>query len=366
MKIHMGQWDPRGQLPDAFLDLPERVYEHDPFWLGEDRHQIMSLFNEQNSWFEQGQAWIGSIDGLARLAGFFAPQQMIQACPVAYFGFWEGMDDIVAHTTLFAGFRDWARAKGAKEVYGPINFTTFQPYRLRLDRFDEGAFPGEPWNPEYAPGLLESLGFRCCHTYVSTFAELEQIREKALLEQKKLWPALQGHIVLKAMTAQYWLDHLQELYGFVEQVFSGNFAYTPINLDTFKKVCGEAFAQRFCPRTSILAEDSNGDIAGFFLTYPDYAPLLRRPVAMPWSEVGYKDFDRLPFPRIQLARTAGVRPDFRSLGLFTVMSAELLQRAKGLYDQSAGVLIRQDNTSYRFADRHGQRRHHYGLFKSTL
>jgi hypothetical protein len=104
--------------------------------------------------------------------------------------------------------------------------------------------------------------------------------------------------------------------------------------------------------------------------FPDYGPLLgpNNPDAVASEELSYQThFERLPNPRRALAKTAGVHPDFRSLGLFTAMGCELSLRAEELYDELGAALVREDNNSRQFALRHGTAsQRHYGLFHKAL
>lgn len=364
----MGAWDPSAELPEAFVALPAQVYADDPHWLGEDPAALRAQFSAANPWFDQGRAWLGVVPGVARLAGF-CQGQVVDGERVAFFGFWEGVDDLAAHRRLFDGLAAWARAQGATRLYGPINFTTFGAYRLRLDAFEHGAFPGEPWNAPWYASLLDMLGFELRYRYFSSFNAADDVIAAVRREYLPLKPKVEAMVRLEALTPAFWMDHLDELYTFVDQVFGANFAYTPISRAAFGQQCGAAFAERFCPRTSVLARDPGGRIAGFFLVYPDYGPLLRQGADGRVSgPVRYAEhFERLPRPRRALARTGGVHPDYRSLGLFSAMSCELSLRGEGLYDEFCAPLVREDNNSRQFALRHGRaRQHHYGLFARGL
>lgn len=361
-------------LPDAFVALPEQLHGSNPLWLGEDTDALRTAFSvQENKWFcapDNGRAWLGVVPQQARLAGFFRPGQLIDGEAAAFFGYWECAENsLAANQALFDALRDWARAQGATRLYGPINFTTFGAYRVRQDAFAAGAFPGEPWNPPHYPSLLAQLGLAIRYTYQSTFNDTAAIIDAVKADYLRVKPVLEKSVSLTAMTPDFWLANLDEIYGFVDQVFGGNFAYTPISRAAFIAQCGEPFALRFCPRTSVLARTHDGRIAGFFLVYPDYSPLLQRgnPQRVQASEIRHAlHFDALPRPRRGLARTGGVHPDFRALGLFTAMSCELMLRAEGVYERMAATLVREDNRSLNFAARHAAETHHYALYQQSL
>lgn len=366
----MGAWDGQQPLPDDFVQLPYHIYANDEFWLGEDETSLRQQLSHKNSWFTTGKAWLGVIPKQARLVGFFQETQVIDGEAAAFFGFWESTDNLEANQLLFSAFTDWAQQQGAKRIYGPINFSTFGANRLRTDSFEYGAFPSEPWNPPYYPVLLAQLGYQTRYRYLSTFSPLADIIAAIEKDYLRVKPKLEQHFNITSMTPDFWLAHLPELYGFVDEVFGANFAYTPISFDTFQAQCGANFALKFCPKSSVLATTKDGRIAGFFLVYPDYSPLMRfrQLDSVSANDINYAQHYRLlPQPRTALAKTGGVHPDFRAFGLFTAMSCELSLRARGHYEQIAGTLVREDNASLNFAARHGTaRKHHYALYQKAI
>ncbi|CBL43823.1 conserved hypothetical protein [gamma proteobacterium HdN1] len=364
-----GEWNPREALPKEFIALPQQIYAQDPSWLGEDASALGHQFSEANPWFSGGRAWLGVIPEQARLAGFYCGQ-LVEGEPAAFFGFWEGIDELSAHAALFSEFKTWAVNQGAKRVYGPINFTTFGAYRIRLDSFESGAFPSEPWNPPYYSMLLRKLGLSEHYRYLSTFNDAKETAQAVAADYLRVKPKLEKVVKLEAMTPDFWMSNLDALYGFVDEVFGANFAYTPIRKDAFISQCGEAFATRFCPHSSVLARTHDGRIAGFFLVYPDYSPLIRMASRdhIAASTLRYDlHYAVLPKPRLALAKTGGVHPDFRALGLFTAMGCELTLRAEPFYERISGALVREDNNSRQFALRHGVSEvRHYALFHQAL
>jgi hypothetical protein len=365
----MGAWQPDMVLPEAFIELPQQLYADDLYWLGEDEQALRWQFSTANPWFDNGCAWLGVVPGQARLAGFLS-EQPVKGEPAAFFGFWESIDDEAPNRQLFQGLSDWALSQGVKRLYGPINFSTFGAYRLRLDAFDAGCFLGEPWNPPYYPALLESLGLGVRHRYFSTFDDLTKSAASVRPVYLRLKPKFEGVVSIGPMTGDFWMAHLDQLHAFVDAMFGANFAYTPLSHAEFEQHCGQTLADRLCPHSSVLAQVHDGRIAGFFLTYPDFSPLLRQsnPQRLPASSLKQAEhFPLLPHPRRLLAKTAGVHPDFRKHGLFTAISCEMLLRAADHYQRIVGAMVREDNNSRQFALRHtGSVLHHYGLYQGSL
>ena len=77
-----------------------------------------------------GCLWVGD---KARAGLFFDKNLLMDDVPAACFGYWEGLNDPEAHRELLSHAEQWAREKGAKKLYGPINFSTYYAYRIRTD-----------------------------------------------------------------------------------------------------------------------------------------------------------------------------------------------------------------------------------------
>ena len=367
---YMGEWNNSQSLPEAFVQLPYQIYQHDSHWLGEDENSLRAQFSAANTWFDDGKAWLGVIENQARVVGFVSDKQIVDEQKAAFFGFWESTDNLEANQTLFRALSAWAKENGATHLYGPINFSTFSANRIRVDAFEYGAFLGEPWNPPYYSKLLNALGYEERYRYLSTFSPLDEIYEFVQNIYLPIKPFVEQKFVFEAMTPEFWLENLPTMYSFVNNVFRENFAYTPIDYPTFERLCGANFANKFCPKSSILAKTLEGDIAGFFLVYPDYSELVspQNPHAINPNDIRYElHYPLLQQPRIALAKTVGVAKPYRAFNLFTSMSCELTMRCKGLYDTMCAPLMRSDNPSVSFAAKYGKSRlHHYALYQGTL
>ena len=344
------EWCPEASLSQQFIDLPFTVYAEDKHWLGEDIHSLKHMFSAANSYFEKGQAWLGC-NGNARLAGFFESGYQIDAEPVAFFGYWETLDDLSANTSLFVEFEQWAKSKGAKRVYGPINFSTFSAYRLRVDSFAEPAFLGEPYNPQYYPGLLEQLGYSVDQRYQSRLrSNLADWAEQIQTPHQKLKSDLEDQFTLCKITPPLWLDKLPQLYQLVERAFADNFAYRSISEQDFNRSLGEKFIAKACPLTSKMVLDEQAEVVGFFVCFPDYAGLISaRQDKRAIPDLQYQaSFSDLAEPRTLLAKTCAVHPEHRSSRIFTWMCNEIVMSATGRYQQICAALMREDNHSLNY------------------
>ena len=85
---YMGEWNNSQSLPEAFIQLPYQIYQHDNHWLGEDENSLRAQFSAANTWFNDGKAWLGVIENQARVVGFVSDKQIVDEQKAAFFGFW--------------------------------------------------------------------------------------------------------------------------------------------------------------------------------------------------------------------------------------------------------------------------------------
>lgn len=368
---YIGSWDPASEIPGAFLDLPERVYKDFPGWIPEIKDSVRYMFSPLNKYFSVGKVWLGVNDD-ARLAGFIAPHQVIEGKLAAYFGYWEGHNNLEQHGKLFAAFEQWAKGHNAEVIYGPINFSTYGMYRIRTDSFSVKQFIGEPYNPSYYPELLSALGYDICKRYGTSFvSNLENASQSNKQYVERLREAIEKDYVIKPVTAEYWLENIEQLYHLSVEIFAANFAYTPISLDDFKKACGKSFADKICQHSSVVAEAKHGkgEIAGVFLNFPDYSPLVNQASAgdvAPESVSFGEHAEILERPKTLLLKTAGVSEKHRGKHLYTYLFNLCTVLGAAHYEQALCCLFILDNPSRKAADRMTQDLRHYALYSKEL
>jgi hypothetical protein len=367
------------ELPAEFFQVAKNVYQGDPLWIPESEDKIKQQFSANNSYFNRGQVKVFSHEAEARLVGFYNPDIEIEAESVVYFGFWESQNSLAINQQLFAQLEDWAREKGAHRIYGPINFSTYQNNRLRVDNFDKAPFIDEPYNPEYYPLLLQQLGFEKKYGYTTAINQsVDNLAIQIAVPFQQLLKQAEGQFVFEKLTGEVWLENLEKLYPLVDSIFSENFAYTPVSWESFQALCGESFAKKLCPNSSVIARDNEGEIAGFFITYPDYGSLVNQQsidngVRLAASDINYAEhYPLLKAPRLLLAKTCGVALKYRSAKLFPVMSMQLSLWAEGYYEHVSATMVRDDNASmsfYKSLEKAGNKdfiTRGYALFTKTI
>ena len=374
MSTDPGPGVPGGEGPaDGFCGLAPLVYDDDPMWIPEDPGDTEAAFSSANPWFEGGEAHTWCLPGRARLAVFRPGGCVVDGRPAAFFGYWETRGDPGADAALFDRAAQWAEARGAADLYGPVNFSTYGLYRLRTALEEGGVtFPGEPYNPPRYPALVESLGFRAHQEYNTRVVSMEEARP--LFEQ--LAPTVaaleeEGY-GFAPLGPETWMGHLGEFHDLVASIFGDNFAYTPVPFPAFAEMCGPDFIRRADPDASVIARAPGGSLAGFFLCFPHYGPLVVAGAGRKRVPVADLDF-ATHFPALQaggrphvLGKTIGVHPEHRRRNVFPAMWAWAMGRGLGRYDRAYPALSRLDNPTQRMGSNLDTSERRYVLYRRGL
>ena len=357
----------------GFLELPGEVYRDDPVVIPEEGAEVAAAFSPHNPWFQGGAARTFCVPGRARAAAFHRPGLVIDGEPAAFFGYFETVGDDEAEAQLFAAVEAWAAARGARMLFGPVSFATAVAYRVLLEA-EPGAtpFPGEPWTPLHYGARLAARGYALHQRYLTQVVRPDEMR-RARDDRRLILDGLRGAgFRFEPLTPALWLDRLRDLHGLCDVIFGSNFAYTPMGFETFAAHTGARFAARFCPQTSVICWAPDGGIAGLFVVFPDWGPLVRRGAGAARLRLAAIDADvhfaalREQPPVSAVLKTVGVAPRYQQQGVFAALLVWLLDRCEGRYDRYLGALIREDNPSRRFFDAYSATKRWYGLYARRL
>ncbi|HEX8658475.1 MAG TPA: hypothetical protein VF690_13105 [Hymenobacter sp.] len=328
-----------GELPASFFSIPAVVYAGNPHRPYECADTVLNLFRAEAT---RNDTVVYTDHAHLRVVGIYPHDGQ-----EAYFGLWETTHDLALNQAAFRLLAQEAQRRGYARLVGPLSFSTFYPYRLRLGAAPSwGMFDREPVNPAYYPELLTQMGFTPTLTFESRLIRPDAV-PLAYSNKATLLAALQqlpfDFIPLNADT---WHEHHAELFELVGRVFSGNPAYRSIPLAQFRQLYNAEYAAKLCPHTSVLFRDkASAQLVALSFCHPNYASLHLGSTPPNFA----RDYPRL-MERILLAKTVGVHPDFRNQQLMNYLGAYGMMSFRELYDQVIFCLMRSDNFSRHFTD----------------
>ena len=344
-----------GLLPESFFRIPIPIYAAMTFSKSEDNTRIQKLFEEESS---KNNIIIYTDHQHIRLVGIF-PNEGVDA----YFGFWETTNNVVLNVEAFEKLQNDAVHKKKTKLVGPLNFNTYQSYRLRLTSPSWTKFDQEPVNPLYYPLLLEELGFNTEMLFESRMIQEADIPGVYVVKEDLLKAFENIPFECISITPKTWIEYELQIFELVDAIFRTNPLYKSISYSQFTSLYNAAFAAKLCPFSSVFFKDKiTGRLASLNFCQPNYEALH--------LPIGYKinyenDFQKLDH-KILLVKSVGVHPDFRQQGLMNFMAAYAMLSFQRLYDEVIFCMTREDNLSNNFTQYLPYEKADYALFAKSL
>jgi ribosomal protein S18 acetylase RimI-like enzyme len=253
-------------------------------------------------------------------------------------GLQEAFPDLLQHVEA------WLKSRGAKKAIGPILYTTWFPYRVRLDDLQ----PSFSWEPQYQVGE-ESSWTAASYQEIESYASrgLSGFREFAGRQKKSLEKAL-----VEGFTFHRFEDELRsessktrlidDLFDLTMESFAEAYLFQPVSRDQFHVLYVAGLADVKDLSCSYLMRDKDGSAAAFSFAFIDQ--------------------DYIVF------KTLAVSRKLRGRGLSNAvlsMSCEAAE-SQGL-DKMIHALMRRGNISESFGEKSVLLwEHRYGLFAKDL
>ena len=153
-----------------FLSFPWKVYQDNPYWVPPLLSERMDFTDpEENPFFQHAEMdfylALRGEDVVGTIAVFVNHRHNeFQNEHIAFFGFFEVMDDVEAAQKLLRTAEDWARERGYDALRGPAQFSTNDECALLVDGFDDRPRVLMTYNPPYYVDLLEGAGYEIAMT----------------------------------------------------------------------------------------------------------------------------------------------------------------------------------------------------------
>ncbi len=148
-----------------FIDVPYRLYRHDPWWIPPLRLDEWRQFDPtRNPAYEHTEArfflaWRGT-RVVGRVAALVSRKYLERwKRPCGRFGWFECEHDPEAASALLQAAEAWVAGRGMEEISGPLGFTDLDPTGFLVEGFDELPTIAGSYNPPYYNDFVLSQGY---------------------------------------------------------------------------------------------------------------------------------------------------------------------------------------------------------------
>jgi len=312
-----------------FLILPWRIYQNNPAWVPPLLCEVKKLLDPHKHPFHRHAevqyflAWCGE-EAVGRIAAIVNHQHVqFHDDATGFFGFFESVDDERVASALLTAAEQWVFGWGMQRIRGPMSFSTNEECGLLVDGFQYPPMVMMPYNPPYAPRLIESAGYAKAKDLLAYL--LDDVTPPARLVHGVKRLQQQQNVTIRPINLRRFRQEVELLFAIYNSAWERNWGFVPM---TKEEVDGLAQQLRWVgnPNLCLIAE-IKGEAVGFALALPDFNQVLR-----------YIDGRLFPFGwlkllwyqrKINAARvlTLGLNPGFRHMGIDAMLYLRLWQEA---------------------------------------
>ena len=313
-----------------FIDLPYRMYRHDPVWVPPLRDEQRAQFDPRRNPMLQhcDRALFVLLDGeevVGRVVAFVDTLAVkFWKQPIGLFGYFECPQDPEAARLLLESARSWLRGRGMKCMRGPWTFVS-QEWGMVVEGFTPSPVIMGPYNPPFYNGYLEAFGLRKAKDllcWVVSAADGYQIPARIL----ELTDAVSGRygIRIRSLDMSRFADEVKLIEQLSNASIINNWGYSPVT-EAEVRATARDLKPVIQPRGVLFAEDKNGHPIGFAIAIPDVNHLLKglRGSLLPfgWAKL------LLGIPRLRRYRmfALGVVPEYQGKAVDSLLY-------RGLYE----------------------------------
>jgi hypothetical protein len=272
-----------------FVNLPWQLYRGDPNWIAPLKASVRAMLDQRRHPFYAGgrEAEIELFlarDGrevVGRVAAILS--QRHNEChreTIAFFGFFESVDNPAVAAELLGAVESWARERGATAVRGPASPSQNYECGLLIEGFDRPPVLMMTYNPPSYVGLVEGAGYakaKDLYAYISQVhgASLERL-ERLADRTRRRNPALTTRGAnLKDFAGEVRLA--KEIYN---AAWEDNWGFVPVTDAEFDWLAKEL-------KPIVLPElvrfaFIDGEPVGLLLCLPDWNPVMGDLDGSPW------------------------------------------------------------------------------------
>ena len=323
----------------AFLSFPWTVYKDDPYWVPPIFSERMHFTDpEKNPFFQHSEVQFYMALRGERIAGTIAVftnhlHNEYQGENVAFFGFFEVLEDYEAAELLFKTAEGWAKERGHTALRGPAQWSTNDECGLLVDGFDDHPRILMTYNPPYYVDYIEKLGYKYARDLWAYALGVKEFMDITGERLDKLTTRIleRKNITIRNLDMKKYDEEVNKVKLLYNNAWSKNWGFIPMTDPEFDQLSDE-LRSILDPDLVFIAE-KDGKTVGFSLTLPDLNEPLRlaypKPNTPEWWTMAklvwqWKIRRKVSWIR---AYALGVIPEYRNLGIDALFYFKTAQAA---------------------------------------
>jgi len=266
---------------NAFLDLPYRLYKHDPYHVPPLRFDEAATLNKKkNPAFDycESRYWLAYKEGkvVGRIAGILN-KAFVEKWKNKYvrFGWIDFENDIEIARALIEKVEEWAKELGYTALHGPLGFTDLDHEGMLVEGFDQLGTMAALYNHAYYPELIQQLGYVKDTDWVEYRIKVpdtvpEKLEKMAAIVERRL-----GLSVIKAKKPKEILPYAKPIFDLINAEYANLYGVTPLTEKQIAYYTKQYFGFMRTDFVSLIL-DKEGKLAAFGITMPSLSKALQK------------------------------------------------------------------------------------------
>jgi hypothetical protein len=264
-----------------FLAVPGPLYRGDPRYVAPLRRELHALLDPgRNPWHRHAELALfvarRGRETVGRIAAIRDRRyDRVRAAPLGFFGFFDCVDDRACAAALLAAAEGWARARGAREMQGPVSPSMHDQCGTLVEGFDSPPVIQMPYNPRYHADLLAACGYRKAQDLLAYEFDLSQAVRPALARIAGAVEA-RGDFQIRTIDLRRFASEVEIVRGLYNAAWEVNWGFVPLTPDEMVWRAAQ-LKQLIDPRVALVVEARHGaavEPVGFALAVPDVNEIL--------------------------------------------------------------------------------------------
>lgn len=255
-------------------------------------------------------------------------------------------EDLEGGGRLIEAASGWLRDRGRTLALGPIDGSTWFPYRVVTESDGSPPFALEPWPSAAVARAFGRAGFDPVAHYISS--RVDELPDRAVEAEERVALLGADGVRVRPFETAAGDEELRRIFPLLTSAFAGNPYYTPLDRDRFLALYGPLVSR--IDTHLVLVAEREGRPVGVVLAFPDHAQA---------SLGGGVD--------TVIVKTLAVDPAERGRGLGAALVEIVQERARAAGQRRAiHALMHAENASVRISRHLGVPFRRYALLGCDL
>ncbi len=314
-----------------FVSFPHDLYRDEPLWIPPMRTVEMAALHRSHPLYRHSEADFFVAEDAGRLTGRIAlfehrPSNELRASHIAFFGYFESIDDQSTADSLFETAVVWVSERSLTSLVGSNGLLSSNGHGVLANGFDLPPVLGAAYHHRYYDRLIRNAGLTPATDYLSgQVRTTHKVPDQIFSMADAVADA--GGYTMKTFSSKReikpWILRLGRMYN---ETMSGGWGYTPVD-----NVEIEAMVKKFLliadPRLVLLLMQDDA-VVGYLLILPDVSDAIRaiRGRLLPFGWIRLKRATKRTRKTTILAM--GLVPEHRGSGANLVLYAALVRGAQ--------------------------------------